>query len=59
MVGDGVLDIQAGKALGMFSVGVLSGETARENLLAHGADLILASAADLLQYLPQTPGVLS
>jgi phosphoglycolate phosphatase len=56
MVGDGVLDIQAGKALGMFSVGVLSGETARENLLAHGADLILASAADLLQYLPQTPG---
>ena len=27
MVGDGVLDIQAGKALGMFSVGVLSGET--------------------------------
>ena len=29
MVGDGVLDIQAGKALGMFSVGVLSGETPR------------------------------
>ena len=27
MVGDGVLDIQAGKALGMFSVGVLTGET--------------------------------
>ena len=53
MVGDGVLDIQAGKALGMFSVGVLSGETSQENLLAYGADLILASAADLLQYLPQ------
>jgi phosphoglycolate phosphatase len=54
MVGDGVLDIQAGKALGMFSVGVLSGETPREKLLAQGADLILASAAELLQYLPKS-----
>jgi phosphoglycolate phosphatase len=53
MVGDGVLDIQAGKALGMFSVGVLSGETPRDKLVAQGADLILASAAELLQYLPQ------
>jgi phosphoglycolate phosphatase len=51
MVGDGVLDIQVGKALGMFSVGVLSGETTRANLLAQGADLILASAADLLPYI--------
>jgi len=51
MVGDGVLDIQAGKALGMFSVGVLSGETTRASLMAQGADLVLASAADLLPYL--------
>lgn len=51
MVGDGVLDIQAGKALGMFSVGVLSGETTRASLIAQGADLILASAPDLLPYL--------
>jgi phosphoglycolate phosphatase len=51
MVGDGVLDIQAGKALGMFSVGVLSGETPRHRLMGQGADLILASAADLLPYL--------
>ena len=51
MVGDGVLDIQAGKALGMFSVGVLSGETPRHRLMEQGADLILASAADLLPYL--------
>jgi phosphoglycolate phosphatase len=50
MVGDGVLDIQAGKALGMFSVGVLSGETPPEKLLEHGADLILASASDLLPH---------
>jgi phosphoglycolate phosphatase-like HAD superfamily hydrolase len=44
------MDIQAGKALGMFSIGVLSGSTPRAKLLAHGADLVLASAADLLQY---------
>jgi phosphoglycolate phosphatase len=53
MVGDGVLDIQAGKALGMFSVGVLSGETPRDKLLAQGADLILPTAAELLHYLPR------
>lgn len=56
MVGDGVLDIQAGKTLGMFSVGVLSGETSRDKLAAQGADLILATAADLLHYLPPSAG---
>ena len=50
MVGDGAMDIQAGKALGMFSIGVLSGNSSRAKLLAHGADLVLASVADLLQY---------
>src|SRR5215471_19485536 len=50
MVGDGAMDIQAGKALGMFSVGVLSGATPRAKLLAQGADLVLASATDLLPY---------
>lgn len=52
MVGDGVMDMQAGKALGMFAVGVLSGSSTASALLAHGADLVLASAADLVQYLP-------
>ena len=51
MIGDGAMDIQAGKALGMFSIGVLSGSTPRAKLLAHGADLVLASVADLLQYI--------
>jgi phosphoglycolate phosphatase len=51
MVGDGAMDIQAGKALGMFSIGVLSGNSSRGKLLAHGADLVLASAVDLLQYI--------
>jgi len=50
MVGDGAMDIQAGKALGMFSIGVLSGSSPRAKLLAQGADLVLASATDLLQY---------
>jgi phosphoglycolate phosphatase len=50
MVGDGAMDIQAGKALGMFSIGVLSGNSPRAKLLAQGADLVLASAADLLPY---------
>ncbi len=50
MVGDGAMDIQAGKALGMFSIGVLSGNSPRAKLLAQGADMVLASVTDLLQY---------
>lgn len=52
MVGDGVIDMQAGKAFGMFSVGVLSGNSTRDRLVEHGADLILDSAVDLLPHLP-------
>ena len=51
MVGDGAMDIQAGKALGMFSIGVLSGNTPGATLLAHGADVVLASVADLLPHI--------
>jgi phosphoglycolate phosphatase len=51
MVGDGAMDIQAGKALGMFSIGVLSGTSPEAKLLAQGADLVLTSAADLLPYI--------
>jgi phosphoglycolate phosphatase-like HAD superfamily hydrolase len=51
-----VLDIQAGKALGMFSVGVLSGETPRHKLLEQGADLVLPSASDLLPYVRESWG---
>ena len=58
MVGDGAMDIQAGKALGMFSIGVLSGNSSRAKLLAHGADLVLASVADLMQYVgPQSRAI--
>jgi phosphoglycolate phosphatase len=57
MVGDGAMDIRAGKALGMFSVGVLSGSGSRVSLLTQGADLVLESAADLQQYLPLSGGL--
>ncbi len=51
MVGDGVIDMQAGKAFGMFSVGVLSGTSTRDRLVENGADLVLDSAVDLLPHL--------
>ncbi|ETX07694.1 MAG: hypothetical protein ETSY2_09755 [Candidatus Entotheonella gemina] len=56
MVGDGAMDMEAGKRLDMFSIGVLSGETSRDRLVEHGADLILDSAADLLHTLPSFTG---
>ncbi len=56
MVGDGAMDMEAGKRLDIFSIGVLSGETSRDKLLQHGADLILDSAADLLHRLPSLTG---
>lgn len=52
MVGDGGMDIQAGKQLQMFSIGVLTGTGTRETLLQHGADLVLDHAAELIHYLP-------
>ena len=52
MVGDGPIDIMAGKALGLQTVAVLSGGGRREPLLASQPDLILDSVADLLFRLP-------
>jgi phosphoglycolate phosphatase len=56
MVGDGAMDMQAGKRLGLFSIGGLAGDTPRERLLANGADLILDNATDLLHKLPNLSG---
>jgi phosphoglycolate phosphatase len=56
MVGDGPMDIQAGKNLHMFCIGVLSGTGTRASLMQHGADMVLDSAADLFQYLPSQQG---
>ena len=56
MVGDGGMDIQAGKQLNMFSIGVLTGTANRETLLQHGADLVLDHAAELIHHLPSRQG---
>jgi phosphoglycolate phosphatase len=48
MVGDGPIDISAGKALGLRTIAVLTGGDRRESLLVSRPDLILNSVADLL-----------
>ncbi len=52
MVGDTTVDIRAGKAAGAQTVGVLCGFGEEGELRRAGADLILPSTADLLNYLP-------
>jgi phosphoglycolate phosphatase len=66
IVGDGPIDIAAGKALGLTTVAVLTGGDRRESLLASQPDLILDSVADLLARLAgskvpgsESPGPLS
>jgi phosphoglycolate phosphatase len=54
MVGDGPIDITAGKALGLKTVAVLTGGDRRESLLASQPDLILDSVADLLPRLAES-----
>jgi phosphoglycolate phosphatase len=51
MVGDGPIDIVAGKALGLMTVAVLTGGGRREALLASQPDLIVESVADLVAIL--------
>jgi phosphoglycolate phosphatase-like HAD superfamily hydrolase len=50
------MDIEAGKRLHMFAIGVLTGSHTREKLLQQGADLILDTAADLIHHLPHCQG---
>lgn len=47
MVGDGALDMQAGRALGMHCVGVLGGHNGQDALEAAGADCVLPNVAGL------------
>jgi phosphoglycolate phosphatase-like HAD superfamily hydrolase len=47
MVGDGRLDMQIGRALGLYCVGVLTGSSDAQGLLAAGADVVLPRAAML------------
>ncbi len=48
MIGDHPLDIQAGKRVGMKTIGVLSGRTTSEEFEKAGADKILKNVIDLL-----------
>lgn len=51
MVGDHPMDIEVGKKLGMFTVGVLTGYYQRAGLEEAGADLVIESAALINDYL--------
>lgn len=48
MVGDHIIDIQAGKKVGMKTVGVLTGRINREEFEKAGADYILENATEVL-----------
>jgi phosphoglycolate phosphatase len=52
MVGDTTMDILAARRAGAFAVAVLSGFGEREELERAGAQLILGSAVELMEYLP-------
>jgi phosphoglycolate phosphatase len=47
MVGDHLMDILAGKRVGMRTVGVLTGRTTRDEFLGAGADYVLEHASQL------------
>ncbi|RMF89926.1 MAG: HAD family hydrolase [Nitrospinota bacterium] len=53
MVGDGPIDIDAGKRLRMKTIGVLTGNHNREALIRSQPDLILDRVTDLLTYLKE------
>jgi phosphoglycolate phosphatase len=53
MVGDHTIDIQAGKKVGMKTIGVLTGRTKREDFEMAGADYILREASETCQLLDE------
>ena len=55
MVGDGAMDMHSGRRLSMFCVGVLTGSSDADRLVAAGADLVLDSANELPRALPVPP----
>jgi phosphoglycolate phosphatase len=55
MVGDSAVDVQAGKAAGMLTCGVVGGFRYREELEAAGCDLIVDDVSSLARYF-QPPG---
>jgi phosphoglycolate phosphatase len=51
LVGDHILDIEAGKRMGMKTVGVLTGNTTRHHFMELGADCILEDATKIMDYI--------
>jgi len=51
MVGDHIIDIQAGKRVGMKTIGVLTGRTKKEEFEKAGADYILKEASEVFELL--------
>jgi len=51
MVGDHIIDIQAGKRVGMKTIGVLTGRTKKEEFEKAGADCILRDASEVCELL--------
>lgn len=57
MVGDSVWDVRAATRAGVTSIGVLSGGTGRDDLLAAGAAAVYDDVADLLAHLDEEPAL--
>ncbi len=55
MVGDHPLDMQLGREAGTAAIGVLTGNSTREELLHARADLVIPNAAYILDILPRYP----
>lgn len=55
MVGDHIIDIQAGKRVGMKTIGVLTGRTKKEQFEGAGADYILRDAAEVCNLILPIP----
>jgi phosphoglycolate phosphatase len=53
MIGDHPIDIQAGKRVGMKTIGVLTGRTKREEFASAGADFILKDASEICTLLEE------
>jgi phosphoglycolate phosphatase len=51
MVGDHIIDIQAGKRVGMKTVGVLTGKTRKEEFEKAGANYILKDASEVYKFM--------
>ncbi len=53
MVGDHIIDIEAGKRVGMKTIGVLTGRTKKEEFEKAGADYILREAVEVCELLKE------